>query len=812
MDLAALALAQSSAEQSVELSTSSAVCRFLLAPVLPSLHCTEGLVSDQWLEWCEHISAAVECLESAGVQLPVIDPQADTRPAHPVLFDEYSRVFEYVMAPPSTTTASAGSSLVSMLPPKLKSAHSKIISLLTNLDTVLSAPGSSPLGQANLKLVVQCATKRALDVIAAGASDRVMKFAAEVETDPSYTEAVQKHATLSSNASLPDGDSGAWASMPGLIAPLNEVLLNAIAVAFPRLGEGSFDKTENGLVIFRCQNPKFGNYQCNSPMQIFQALKAKGDCPFKRAAEVAEVVVSKISATARSQMMSNVTISPQGFINVHLAPAYLSRLVAKVISDGPEPPSTKKRKIVVDFSSPNIAKEMHVGHLRSTIIGDTICRILEFCGHTVDRVNHVGDWGTQFGMLILHLKEEFPDFINSPPNITDLTLFYKGAKKRFDEDPAFKELARQTVVKLQSGDPECREVWNLLCDISRKEFDKVYARLGVVVHECGESFYNDRIPEVIETLEAIPDLVSSDEGAKCIFMRPLWDYPLFLQKSDGGYGYDSTDMAALRYRLFELDADWILYITDAGQESHFRMCFEAVRRAGWLDENRHRVDHLGFGVVQGNDGKRFKTRSGETVRLVDLLDEAKVRMEESLKARQQEGKCQLNDDEILKAAQDIGYGAVKYFDLSKHPATNYQFSYDKMLSTNGDTNVYLQFAHARLASIVRKGKEDHGVDVDQLVAGGNHAVLEDPHEISLALELLTFTDIVEHVLLDFLPHRVCEFLYRVSEKFSQFVTKCFVLQKGDRAKMESRLILCEAAGRIMRVGFQLLGINPLQRI
>jgi arginyl-tRNA synthetase len=411
--------------------------------------------------------------------------------------------------------------------------------------------------------------------------------------------------------------------------------------------------------------------------------------------------------------------------------------ISSIVSSGVKPPKLPSLKVLVDFSSPNIAKEMHVGHLRSTIIGDCMCRLLEFVKFDVMRVNHLGDWGTQFGMLITYLLEAYPNILQESPNISDLTAIYKSSKKRFDEDTDFKERSRLNVVKLQSHDPVCFKIWQLLCEVSRQEFAKVYSLLDVTLDEYGESFYNPMIPSVIDNLRS-KGLVEEDEGMLVVKL-PHFTIPLIVRKSDGGYGYDSTDMAALHYRLFELKRDWIIIIKDAGQAPHFHMIFDAGKEAGWfkevagtrqvqslssLKEGRNntgndsvmamtaseekkclvepRVDHIGFGVVCGDDGKRFKTRSSETVRLIDLLNAARDRMKESLLQRASEGKAGIASNELDDAASKIGYGAVKYFDLKQHPSTDYIFNYDRMLDTKGDTAVYLMFAYARLASILRK--------------------------------------------------------------------------------------------------------------
>jgi len=466
---------------------------------------------------------------------------------------------------------------------------------------------------------------------------------------------------------------------------------------------------------------------------------------------------------------------------------------------------------VVDFSSPNIAKEMHVGHLRSTIIGEAVCRILEFNGSCVKRVNHVGDWGTQFGMLIQFLKEEFPKVETEGMegvNITDLTQFYKSAKKRFDEDAVFKKQSQENVVLLQSGDKSCLSIWNLLCDISRREFEKVYKRLDITLDECGESFYNDKIPAVIDEIDKLGKISIEEGGAKCLFMEG-YNIPLMLQKSDGGYGYDSTDMAALKYRLTKLSATRLIYITDFSQGDHFKMCFTAAKEIGWLTNNQQLV-HIGFGTVQGEDGKRFKTRSGDTVRLVDLLDEAMARMKTSLEERMKENKVNITADEIPTVAATLGYSAVKYFDLRRNPTSNYVFSYDRMLDTKGNTAIYLLYAHARLESIITKGKKDHGVDVEELIKSNKNVIkLVHPSEISLGMHLHMFADTIEATLEDLYPYHICDFLYNASNAVSEFVTQCRVLGSDE---MESRLLLCRATAIVMRQCFDLLGIRYVMRI
>ena len=405
------------------------------------------------------------------------------------------------------------------------------------------------------------------------------------------------------------------------------------------------------------------------------------------------------------------------------------------------------------------------------------------------------------------LKEEYPNFGGDMPNITDLTVFYKNAKQRFDDDADFKKIAQLNVVKLQSGDEECLNIWKILCDVSRKEFQKVYDRLGVTVQECGESFYNEKIPPVIEEFEKAGMIQLEKGGAKCVFLEGA-QIPLMLQKSDGGFGYDSTDMAALKYRLHTLKAERIIAITDFSQGDHFKMCNQAAHQIGWVQNNQS-LEHIGFGTVQGEDGKRFKTRSGDTVRLVDLLDEAVHRMEVNLRERIAEGKASITEDEVHSVAEAMGYSAVRYFDLRRNPTTNYKFSYDQMLDTKGNTAIYLLYAHARLASIMTKAKDDHQVDVDELVKSKTKIVIGHASERNLVLYLQQFTDIMALTLEDLYPYHICDYIYNLSTTASDFCTQCKVLGSPE---MNSRLLLCKATTMAMRECFDLLGIQHVQRI
>ncbi len=566
-----------------------------------------------------------------------------------------------------------------------------------------------------------------------------------------------------------------------------------------------------GNITQPCQNTQHGDFQCNAAMPTFAFLKKQGSSEYKSPQDVAQAIVQSVGS--EHPILMDLQVNGPGFVLCRLKPAYLEQHINGWLSAGklPFPPISQNEICVVDFSSPNIAKEMHVGHLRSTIIGESVCRVLEAAGHYVHRVNHVGDWGTQFGMLIQYLKEEYPHVIaqedGALPNISDLTEFYKNAKARFDADADFKKTSQTNVVELQSGDPQCLKIWKMLCDVSRLEFEKVYQRLDVNVKECGESFYNPKIPAVIEEFDKAGRLSIEEGGAKCVFVEGM-KVPLMLQKSDGGYGYDSTDMAALKYRLFELKADRIIAITDLGQNDHFKLVFAGGKEIGWL-KGGQRLKHIGFGTVNGEDGKRFKTRSGETVRLVDLLDESVSRMESKLRERIQEGKANITEEEVHEVAEAIGYGAVKYYDLRRNPTSSYKFSYDEMLSTSGDTAVYLLYARVRLESIAAKAHAEFNVDVEDLLRNHHPVKITHPSERNLVLHLQKYADVMEQTLDDLYPYHICDYVYKLANAASEFVTKCRVL--GD-PEMSNRLLLCHATTLAMHQCFDLLGIRHIKRI
>jgi arginyl-tRNA synthetase len=471
------------------------------------------------------------------------------------------------------------------------------------------------------------------------------------------------------------------------------------------------------------------------------------------------------------------------------------------------PPTETPQRIIVDFSSPNIAKEMHVGHLRSTIIGDSIARILEFQGHDVLRLNHVGDWGTQFGMLITYLREAYPAALTTSDalDLGDLVALYRAAKKRFDEDEVFKETARQAVVELQAGDREATLAWQLLCDQSRREFQKIYDALDIQIAERGESFYNPYLTDVVKDLQAL-GLLEENQGAQCVFLEGFTNkagepLPLIVQKSDGGYNYATTDLAAIRYRINTDKAERIIYVTDAGQSDHFAQVFQVATRAGWLP-NTVKVKHVPFGLVQGEDGKKLKTRSGETVTLKSLLDEAIARAG----AIVEEYNPESSEEFKREVATAVGLGAVKYADLSQNRTSNYTFSYDKMLSLQGNTAPYMLYAYVRVQGISRKGNINFAQLTDT-----QSIYLNTEEEINLGKHLLQFAEIIEAISEDLMPNRICQYLFELSQKFNQFFEQCPVLQ-SEEPERTSRLILCHITAKTLKKGLELLGMKVLDRM
>lgn len=589
---------------------------------------------------------------------------------------------------------------------------------------------------------------------------------------------------------------------------LQQQLKAAIARAFP---QAAADGEELDPALGPASKPEFGDFQANGALGLAKRLG-------KPPRLIAEAIAAQLQLDDTfKQLCEPAQIAGPGFLNLTLKAEVLAaelhgrledpRLgVEKVIND-----INNSATIIVDFSSPNIAKEMHVGHLRSTIIGDCIARVLKFRGYRVLRLNHVGDWGTQFGMLISQLKQVAPEALNTADAIDlgDLVTFYREAKQRFDNDSEFQTISREEVVKLQAGDPVSLKAWGLLCEQSRKEFQKIYDILDINLQERGESFYNPKLQDVVDDLNR-QGLLVTDDGARCVFLegmlgkegKPL---PLIVQKSDGGFNYATTDLAAIRYRL-GADGDAatrVIYVTDAGQANHFSAVFQVAKRAGWIPAEAT-VEHVPFGLVQGVDGKKLKTRSGDTIRLKDLLEEAIEHCSTNLRNRLKEEDRNESEDFIQHVATTVGIAAVKYADLSTNRITNYQFSFERMLALNGNTAPYLLYAAVRIKGIARKGGSLDG-------ATPNKLIFTEPQEWALARQLLQLDVIISDVETELLPNRLCNYLFELSQSFNRFYDQVPVLKAEEPAK-SSRLALCNLCANTLELGLQLLGIQTLERM
>lgn len=539
------------------------------------------------------------------------------------------------------------------------------------------------------------------------------------------------------------------------------------------------------------------DYQANGVMALAKVL---GRPP----REVADEIVSHVDFDG----LASVQVAGPGFLNLTVSHELFSRQLLELLADprlGLEA-TTKPRTVVIDYSAPNVAKEMHVGHLRSTVIGDALARMYRFAGHRVVARNHVGDWGTPFGMLIEHLLDLGEDEAIASLSIGDLDGFYRTARTKFDADDAFKERSRARVVALQAGDPETSRLWRILVDQSVAYFDEVYAKLDITLTPgdvVGESFYNDMLDDVVRDLDAAGLLVESG-GARCVFPpgfsnRDGESLPLIVQKGDEGFGYAATDLAAVRDRVSRLHADEILYFVGVPQTQHFEMVFAVARLAGWLPESV-RCEHVAFGNVLGPDRKMFKTRSGETVKLVTLLDEAIERADEILKERIRD----LDPATRLTLPVQIARAAVKYADLSTDRERDYIFDLDRMIAFEGDTGPYLQYAHARLRSIFRR-----------LGAPWNHGTvafaLANDAERHLALGLLAFPEAFEAAFRTLQPHRLCGYLFDLAQRFTSFYEACPVLS-SEGALRDERLALCELTARTLELGLSLLGIEAPEQM
>lgn len=586
--------------------------------------------------------------------------------------------------------------------------------------------------------------------------------------------------------------------MHPIIDILKEKFLKAILTSYPQL-----NIEEVPLEVSQSTQEKFGHYQCNSAMKLAKLLNEKP----RDIAEKLLLVLERSNADGKT-IISESSIAGPGFINIAIDSNYLSKYLDHMLASehlgiiAPKHP----QRVIIDFSSPNTAKEMHVGHLRSTIIGDCLARLFEFLGHDVLRLNHVGDWGTAFGMLIAYMKAQAPQVLSGEENtdLTHLVAWYKASKQHFDSDPEFKKASQLEVVALQRGDKDSLKAWEIICNISRKAYQEIYDLLNIEINERGESFYNSMLADTVADLEK-KNLVTISDGAKCIFLEGFQNregnpLPLMIQKSDGGYNYDTTDMAAIRHRLIDEKGDRLIYVTDAGQSQHFRMIFKAAELAGYLNPSDVRVDHVPFGLVLGNDGKKFRTRSGDTERLIDLINTAIEQAAKILAERSPE----MGIEERESLAKAIGIGAIKYADLSCHRTSDYTFSYERMLRFEGNTAAYLLYAYVRIAGIKRKVKAS--IDILRL---NNHIKLQHPAEIALGMHVAQFSEALQQVADDLLPNRLTDYLYSLAEKFNAFFRDCRV---EGAPEQNARLLLCEVTARVMRQGLEILGLQTVEKM
>ncbi|ARR48858.1 TPA: arginine--tRNA ligase [Photobacterium damselae] len=542
---------------------------------------------------------------------------------------------------------------------------------------------------------------------------------------------------------------------------------------------------------------QFGDYQANGVMGVAKQL---GTNP----REFAQKVIDNLDL---GEMAEKVEIAGPGFINIFLNKQWLAARAEEALNDDRlSVAKEKEQTIVVDYSAPNVAKEMHVGHLRSTIIGDAVVRTLEFLGHNVIRANHLGDWGTQFGMLIANMVRKEQDGSDVSMNISDLEGFYRESKVLYDEDPEFAETARNYVVRLQSGDEYCHEKWKQLVEITLKQNQRNYDRLNVSLTDenvMGESMYNEMLPGIVADLKE-KGLAVEDDGAVVVFLDEYKNKDgepmgVIIQKRDGGYLYTTTDIACAKYRYEKLHADRVLYFIDSRQHQHLMMAWSIVRKAGYVPENVS-LEHHAFGMMLGKDGRPFKTRAGGTVRLADLLDEAQERANKLIEEKNPE----LSAEEKAEIANTVAMAAVKYADLSKHRTTDYIFDWDNMLAFEGNTAPYMQYAYTRVASIFKRA----GVELADLT---HPIVITDEKEQALLSKLLQFEEAVQTVAREGHPHVMCNYLFELAGTFSSFYEACPILNAEEEVK-QSRLKLAHLTAKTIKQGLDLLGIKTLDRM
>ena len=566
---------------------------------------------------------------------------------------------------------------------------------------------------------------------------------------------------------------------------IRSLLSQRIEAAFTALG------LSGQALLQSASRPEFGDYQANG---VMAAAKRAGQNP----RQVAQAIIDAIDLDG---IASDLSVAGPGFINITLAPEFVANAATS-----PQP-SVDQQRVVVDYSGPNLAKEMHVGHLRGTIIGDCIARVLESLGHTVIRQNHVGDWGTQFGMLLTFMAEQE----EASDSLADLENFYRQAKQRFDTDEDFQTRSRQAVVQLQSGDADMLVEWQKFIEISMSHCQSLYDRLRIDLSDAdmdGESSYNDDLKYTIEHLDS-QGLLTESDGAQCVFLDEFKNkdgevQPVIVQKSDGGYLYSTSDLACLRRRIGDFKADRVLYFVDARQALHFKQVF-AVAAAAGISNSKVELVHMPFGTMLGKDNKPFKTREGALVKLSELLDEAITRASKLLQERELQNKNpDIDEAELAALAEIIGIGAVKYADLSKNRTSDYVFDWDQMLSFDGNTAPYLQYAYSRTRSIFTRS----GVDASALP---EHVISEGEPERRLAVAIAGYQDLLEQVALEGFPHQLCAYLYDLAGRFTQFYEQCPILTSDDAVKTR-RLTLTKQTGDVLANGLTLLGIQVAERM
>jgi arginyl-tRNA synthetase len=577
-----------------------------------------------------------------------------------------------------------------------------------------------------------------------------------------------------------------------LIKTIEAKFTQAFKNAFPEL-----DLQAHPIEITRSTNARFGHYQCNSAMKFTKLLKTPPR-------DISNKVIENLQGAIASGEIQQCEVAGPGFINITLSDKMITQVCQNML-DKPHEKVAQPQRIIIDYPSCNAAKEMHVGHLRSAIIGDSLSRLFKFLGHDVVGLNHIGDWGTSFGMLISYIKRTDPGVLTGEKgaDLTTLNQYYKASKKLFDEDPEFKKQSQLEVVQLQKGEPGALKGWETICEISRRAHQQVYDLLDVHVTERGESFYNPFLEDLIKDLES-KNVITVSDGAKCIFIEGFANregepLPYMVQKSDGGFNYDTTDLAALRYRIETDKANRVIYVVDAGQSTHFDMLFAAAEKAGYLDRNKVRVEHPGFGVVLGSDGKKFKTRSGETERLIDLLNAAIEKAQSILIERNKETPSGDNAAQIHALAKALGINAVKYSDLSCNRLHDYVFSYDRMLRFDGNTAAFLMYSYVRIQGIKRKVQNAELAPMQ----------LMHPSEVALGLHLAQFSEILYSIADDLMPNRLCDYLFELSEKFNGFFRDCRVEGVPEQ---NQRLALCELTAKTLHQGLSILGLETVDKM